>query len=381
MFKLLTIILAGIILIAMFPGTCFSQDYLQGVTYTTPQPGMGGPNASMNRIPGMKVRIKDLTHIRGVCENQLIGFGIVTGLNGTGDRKGVCINSLTYALKNLGINNIPTSDFNPKNMAAVMVTANMPAFAKSGDNIDVIVSSLGDATSIEGGVLLLTPLRAANGVTYGTAQGPVNIGGLTMTAGKLGDKGNKNWQTTGRVVNGGLLCKDMNTELTKDKILYLLLNDPDYNTASMIAKAINDKYSALTASAIDSQTVKINNIYNTSSEAVDFLNMINNIEIVPEMVARVVINERTGTVVIGNDVRIMPVAISHGGIDITIGTATKDQDPKTLPKGKVFYLSTGASVKTLVEMLNYVGASPRDIISIMQALKRASVLPAELITL
>jgi flagellar P-ring protein FlgI len=331
----------------------------------------------------MGVRIKDLTRLRGVCDNQLIGYGIVGGLNGSGDRKGLCENSIAYALKNLGVNSVPTSDFKPKNMAAVMVTANLPAFAKSGDIIDVTVSSIGDATDISGGVLLLTNMKAANGAVYATAQGPVSIGGLNGMTSIKADKGSKNFALVGRIAGGGLICRDMNTELTRNNVLSLVLNEPDFTTAATIARAINSKFSAGAASAVDAQTVRINSSYGSPAEAVEFMSQVNNLEVVPETSARVVINERTGTIVVGRDVMIMPVAISHGNISVTVGGKpggpSENKIVQNARTGRVFYLSTGASVKILVEMLNYIGATPRDIIAIFQALKSASALPAELI--
>lgn len=339
---------------------------------------------SKGRPKRASARIKDITHLRGVCDNQLVGYGIVAGLNGTGDRKGLCENTITTTLKNLGIATTPTSDFKPKNMAAVLVTAKLPAFAKSGDTIDVTVSSIGDATSLEGGTLFLTTLKAANGAMYATAQGSISVGGMNAMAGK---KGFKNHTLVGNIIEGGLVCRDMCTELTKDRVLYLVLNEPDFNTASLIAKAINGRFTGQSASAIDAQTVRINSIYDNSTDAVQFIADINNIEVTPETTARVVINERTGTIVVGGDVRIMPSAISHGSLDITIGSASQagrdlmSAKSKVSQNGKVFYLGTGASVKTLVEMLNYLGTSPRDIIAILEALKKASALPAELIVM
>jgi len=339
---------------------------------------------SKGRPKRPSARIKDITHLRGVCNNQLVGYGIVAGLNGTGDRKGLCENTITTTLKNLGIATAPTSDFKPKNMAAVLVTASLPAFAKSGDTIDVSVSSIGDATSLEGGMLFMTPLKAANGAMYATAQGSVSVGGLNTMIGK---KGYKNHALVGNILEGGLVCRDMRTELTKDRVLYLMLNEPDFNSASLIAQAINRKFSGQTASAIDAQTVRINSVYDNNTDAVQFIANINNLEVTPETVARVVINERTGTVVVGGDVRIMPSAISHGSLDISIGSGNQggrdlmNVRSKVTQNGKVFYLGTGASVKRLVEMLNYLGTSPRDIIAILEALKKASALPAELIVM
>jgi flagellar P-ring protein precursor FlgI len=337
---------------------------------------------SKGRPKRPSMRIKDITHVRGVCNNQLVGYGIVAGLNGTGDRKGLCENTISTTLKNLGVATTPTSDFKPKNMAAVLVTASLPAFAKSGDSIDVTVSSIGDATSLEGGTLFMTPLKGANGAIYATAQGPISTGGLNSMAGK---KGFKNFTLTGNIMEGGLVCRDMRTELTKDRVLYLVLNEPDFNTAAIIAQAINRKVSGQTASAIDAQTVRINTVYDNSTDAVQFMADINNLEVTTESVARVVINERTGTVVVGGDVRIMPSAISHGSLDISIGGLggrdTMGSKSKVSQNGRVFYLGTGASVKTLVEMLNYLGTSPRDIISILEALKKAQALPAELVVM
>lgn len=319
------------------------------------------------------VRLKDLTRLRGVCDNQLIGYGLVTGLNGTGDQKGYGESSFYNMLKNLGIQ-MDLTTFKTKNMAIVMVTASLPAFAKSGDTIDVTVSSIADAKSIEGGILILTQLKGADGKTYATAQGPVSIGGLNFNAQK---NATKNWFLAGIAPGGGLVCADMQTSLTRDKILYLLLNDPDFDTAQDVANAINMKYGTLTASPIDASTIRINNIYEKPEDVIEFITGINNIQIVPKVKAKVVINERTGTVVMGQDIKILPVAISHGNITITIGTTSQTG---TVSKDEYVYnLNQGATVKGIIDALNYIGATPRDIIAIFEALKRASALPVELI--
>ena len=328
----------------------------------------------------LSVRIKDITHVRGVCDNQLVGYGIVAGLNGTGDRKGLPDKTILNVLKNLGINTLAPSDFKPKNMAAVMVTASLPPFSKSGDTIDVMVSSIGDAKSIEGGVLFLTQLKAANGAVFATAQGPVSIGGLNSTMSK-GGKSTMNYALVGTVNRGGLICRDMSTDLTRDNMLSLALDDPDFNTASKIADTINTKLGSGTASAIDAQTVIINSPCANPGDAVSFIARINNLEFEPESNSRVVINERTGTVVVGADIRILPVAISHGSIDITIGAVRKESGSGKGRSGKMVCFENGATVKMLVDALNYIGTSPRDLISILQTLKRASVLPAELVVM
>jgi flagellar P-ring protein precursor FlgI len=333
--------------------------------------------------PAVRVRIKDLTHLRGVCDNQLIGYGIVAGLNGTGDRKGLPDGSLANLLNNLGVVTPTPSDFKPKNMAAVMVTASLPPFAKSGDVIDVTVASIGDATSIEGGMLFMTQLKAANGVVYATAQGPVSIGGLNVSGGKKAESASKNWALVGRIAGGGLVCKDMHTELTKDKVLHLVLNDPDFDTAFLVAQAINEKMKSTVATAVDAQTLKISIPFDSPENAVEFITKISGIEITPQVSARVVLNERTGTVVVGRDVKILPVAISHGNIRISVGAKNaggkRESDGPDGGESRVFMLPGGTDVKTLVEMLNQIGATPKDIIAIFQALRRACALQAELV--
>ncbi len=310
------------------------------------------------------VRLKDMASIRGVRQNQLIGYGVVVGLKGTGDGKTeFTAKSLGRMLDKLGMKT-ESGLVESKNAAAVIVTAQLPAFAKSGNPLDVTVSALGDASSLEGGVLLQTPLRAANEEVFAVAQGSVSLG-----------SGEKNvFTTVGRVPNGAIIERDIATDFSTRKMFRLTLHNPDFLTAARSAISINKELGGQYASAKDGGTIDIMTPFSYEGRGVELLATIESIEINPDQKARVVINERTGTVVIGENVKISKIALAHGNISVKVGDA-KD---KKGPENRVHLLDTGASVGDLVNALNKIGVTPKDLISILQSMKAAGALHGEL---
>lgn len=343
----------------------------------------------------VSTRIKDVAKVQGVRSNQLVGYGLIVGLAGTGDSDKITFTNQSIAnmLKTFGVM-INTSQLKPKNIAAVMVTASLPPFAKPGDAIDITVSSMGDAKSLQGGTLLQTPLRAANGQVYAVGQGPVSTGGFV--AGSGGSSQQKNFPTAGNVPNGALVEREvpMNFADRDTGRITLSLSQPDFTTASRISDAIDQRFGQITV-ARDPGTVVVTVPYNYSDNLVNFVAAIEELAITPDSVAKVVINERTGTVVIGSNVTIDQVAVAQGALTVKIGqTADVSQPPpfsngntvvttqttvdaKEQP-GSLITLPASASVGDVVAALNAVGATPRDVISILQAIKAAGALHAEL---
>jgi flagellar P-ring protein precursor FlgI len=341
------------------------------------------------------VRVKDIAKVEGVCENQLIGYGIVVGLSKTGDTKAVysTLQSVINFLKKFGINvpaeQIGTAQY--KNVAAVVVTASLPPFAKSGDYIDVTVSSLGDATSLEGGTLLFTPLVAGDNNVYATAQGPISIGGFNVTT--AGKRVQKNHPLVGKIPRGGLICKNMNTPLLKENTLTFVLYKEDFWTSKQLSEVINRRFGNISI-PVDASSVRIEIPENFRNNVVSLIAEIENLSISPQTTAKVVINEKTGTVIIGGDVKILPVAISHGNLSITVketpvisqppsfSGGTTQVVPKTQisvkeEKRQIFYIPERNRVEDLVKALNNLGVTPRDMIAIIQAIKEAGALLAE----
>ncbi len=339
-------------------------------------------------------RIKDLADIRGVRSNQLIGYGLVVGLNGTGDdgkKTSFTFQAVVNMLKNLGIN-VKKEDIDADNIAAVMVTATLPPFAKPGMKIDVIVSSMGDATSIEGGTLLMTPLRGPDGEIYAVAQGPVSTGGFS--AGGAGATRGKNFPTVGRVPSGALVEKAVPFDITKKKKLILTLKDPDFKTCQKMADTINFYLHKNLANPIDGATLEVKVPENEN--IVRFISKIEDIDVTPDIKARIVINERTGTIVIGENVKVSTVAVAHGNLSIVIKETPKVSQPNPFSAGKtvatantnikvkeekarLMVIKNSPTIRDLVRGLNRIGVTPRDLISILQAIKEAGALQADLI--
>lgn len=337
--------------------------------------------------------IRDLASIEGVRENPLIGYGMVVGLAGTGDRRQTLFSTQTLGniLQKMGVQ-IPASAVTVKNVAAVFVTASLPAFARPGTQIDVTVSSIGDATSLEGGTLLLAPLYAADGQVYAEAQGAVTLGGYT--AGKSGTNSKQvNHPTAGRIPNGGLVERDASIDLHKFARLALLARNPDFRVTRDMAAAINQEMGRPLAVAIDSARVELQDL--PAKDLPEFLARVLNLRIDVPTRSRVVISERSGTIVMGKDVRLSAVSILHGDLSIEIATEYQvsqaapfsSGQTKVVPQTSVnvneektrhIGLSEGASVEQLVNGLQAIGATAHDVVAILQALKAAGALQADL---
>lgn len=340
-------------------------------------------------------RIKDLASVQGVRSNDLIGYGLVVGLNGTGDSSNsspYTISSINAMLERFGINvRSQIATMKPKNIAAVMVTATLPAFARPGQKLDITVSSIGDAKSLRGGTLLLTPLLAGNNQIYAVAQGPLSVGGFTAS----GNASTKtvNHPTVARIPNGANIERAAPNSLqsSQEKIT-LTLNDPDFSTVKRMRDAINSAFGANMARTIDAGTIEV---WNPEGDAIDLLARVEQIELVTDHQAVVVMDERTGTIVMGQEVRIDTVAVAHGSISVTVTESPQVSQPNAFAGGEtktvdrtdikieeesaqLVVLPRQVSLSTLVTALNAVGATPSDLIAVLQAIKAAGALHAEL---
>ena len=341
-----------------------------------------------------EVRMKDLARIQGVRENELFGYGLVIGLNGTGDKAGTLftVQSIASMLQRMGIQ-VPRDRVGVKNVAAVVITAKLPPFAKTGTTLDVLVSSLGDASSLQGGTLLLTPLQAADGKVYAVAQGPVSMGGFNVEAGGTGEKVQKNHPTVGRVPGGAIIEREVPTTVVENQTLAIVLNYPDFTTAGRLAEAVNGTLGSGLARAEDAATVRVR--IRPDQDPMDLIAKLEHLKVEPDRVAKVVINERTGTVIMGSQVRVSTVAISHGSLTVQIKSEFQVSQPPALSGGKtavvpktdvtvqeekraLSVVEEGASIGDLVQALNAVGVTSRDLIAILQAIKQAGALQAEL---
>jgi flagellar P-ring protein precursor FlgI len=341
-----------------------------------------------------QVLVRDITTIEGIRENPLIGYSVVVGLNRTGDSQQTQFTTQTLAnvLQRLGVQIAPAS-IQIRNVAAVLVTASLPPFARPGTVIDVTVSSIGDAKSLEGGVLLLTSLHAADGQVYGEAQGPLTLGGYT--AGGGGNSKMVNHATVGRVPAGGIVEKDTSIDLKHLKILSLALREPDFTAARDVAIVINHEFGKDLASALDSRHVDINVEQSGVSSVPTLIAQVQNLTISIHPPAKVVMNERTGTIVMGGDVKLSRVSVLHGDLTVEVTTTFVVSQPNPLSGGKTeivpetevrahdkparsFELKEGASVEELINGLHAMGATARDIVAILQAIKAAGGLQAEL---
>jgi len=311
-------------------------------------------------------RLKDIASIRGVRENQLIGYGLVVGLKGTGDSSAEFTGkSFARLIEKLGVK-VDQAQLSSKNVAAVIITGNLPAFAKAGNPIDISVSAVGDATSLAGGTLLQSPLRAANDQIYAVAQGPVSI---------LGD-GKDVHTTAGRVPGGAIIEKDIQADFAARKMYRMTLHNSDFTTAARTVLTINKELGGIFATAKDGGTVDIITPPTYENRGVELMATIESIEINPDQKARVVINEKTGTIVIGENVKISKVGISHGNINLkVIDEKTKKS---TTVDEKVTVFESGVNVGELVQALNKLGVPPKDLISILHSIKAAGALHGEL---
>lgn len=339
------------------------------------------------------VYVKDIAHVQGVTGNQLVGYGIVSGLNGTGDSTAAIFTSHTVqnVLQSFGLN-AQSSEVRTRDVAAVMVTATLPPFAHSGDNIDVTVSAVGDANSLQGGTLIMTELKAANDLVYATAQGPLSIGGFSASLDSTSLT--KNHPTAGRIPNGAVVARDMITPIQSGDGFNYVITTPDFKTAANLATALNRRFGGGTAGALDAETVHVSLPGAYRNNPVQFLADASDVSIVQDQLAKVIMNERTGTIVFGGDIKLAPCAIAHGNLSITI-----TQEQKFVPspfstnggalqtntrvtaqeeKRRLTFISGAATLASVVRALNTMGVSPRDLIAIVQALREAGALQADL---
>jgi flagellar P-ring protein precursor FlgI len=345
-------------------------------------------------------RVKDLASVSGVRGNQLVGYGLVVGLDGTGDQTTqtpFTIQSIRNMLAKFGIT-IP-ANVNPqlKNVAAVTVTAELPAFAKAGQTIDVTVSSMGNASSLRGGSLLMAPLRGIDGEVYAVAQGSLLVSGFGI-AGKDGSRISINVPSSGRVPNGATVEREVPSRFASDPYVLLNLHRPDFTTASRLVDGINKLLGPETAQGIDAITVRVNAPID-SSQRIAYLSTLESLDIDPgEPRARVIVNSRTGTVVIGSQVRVTAAAVAHGSLSVSITERLDVSQPSPLSNGqttttprsqidvqekeaRLFKFNAGVNLDEIVRAVNQVGAAPGDLVAILEALKEAGALRAELIVI
>ena len=344
---------------------------------------------------GVSVHVKDIAHVQGVTGNQLVGYGVVVGLQGTGDSTSVIFTSQTIqnVLQSFGLT-VSQNAVRTRDVAAVIVTATLPPFAHSGDNVDVDVSAMGDSSSLQGGTLVMTELKAANNLVYATAQGPVSVGGFV--AGSSGSSINKNYTGAGRIPNGAVIARDMITPIQSDQSGFnYVLTTPDFKTAANLASVLNGHFGARTASALDAETVRVNLPAAYSGNPVQFLADASDLSFSQDQLAKVVMNERTGTIVFGGNIKLAPCAIAHGDLTITIATQNEVSQPNPLSNGstalqqnsqigatergkQLTFIAGAATLSSVVRALNTLGVSPRDLIAIVQALRQSGSLQADL---
>lgn len=348
--------------------------------------------------PVRAARLKDLADIEGVRSNQLIGFGLVVGLNGSGDKSGSAFTSQSLAnmLERLGVR-VDPKEMKLANVASVAVTADLPPFVRPGSRLDISLSSLGDAKTLQGGMLLMTPLRGPDGKVYAVAQGAVSVGGFSISSTE-GDTAQKNHPTVGLIASGAVVERAIPFNLFAAGQVRVVLRDPDFATASRVERAINKHIASSKAVAIDSASVLVPLDTSLATSPVDLLAQLGEVDVEPDSPARVVINERTGTVIMGENVKVSTVALAHANLNITIRAENEVVQPEALAggetarvqntdvtvgeeEGQLSIVGSGASLKDLVQGLNRLGATPRDLVAILQALKRAGALHAELVVM
>ena len=361
-------------------------------------------------------RIKDIASIKGVRPNQLFGYGLVVGLDGSGDKAGTdfTIQSLVNMLEKMGIY-VSAQDVKVKNVAAVMVSATLHPFARIGKKIDVIVSSIGDAKTLQGGTLLLTHLKGVDGKIYALAQGPISVGGFRI-GGAAGGGVGKNHPTVGRISGGATVEREIPLSLKDRTELTILLNNPDFITAIRVANSINSEMGENIAKPIDSGTITIKIPDSFQDSVVPMLARVEDLEVIPDSLAKVIVNERTGTIVIGENVRVLTVAVAHGNLSIQIKETKEVSQPLPFAprppregatptqmeggvvvapggstvvtpetdvsvveeKNRLLLVPKGRTIGDLVRALNAIGVTPRDLITILQAMKVAGALQGKL---
>ncbi len=346
---------------------------------------------------GDGVRIRDLVMVAGARDNQLVGFGLVAGLAGDGDKDPVYTQqTIANLLRRYGIT-VPASTLSAKNVAVVMVTADIPAFVKQGSRIDVQVASMGDAKSLQGGVLLQTPLLGADNKVYAVAQGPIAVGGFTAgTGGGGGATVTKNHPTVAQIINGAIVEREIPTSIVRDNTVELLLREPSFISVALTANAINQVFTNA-AHAVDSTSVQVHMTDGAENDPMDFIAALESIEVTPDQPARIIINERTGTIVATANVKISSCAVACGNITINIASTLNTSQPApfsyrgrtvvtpqtttevTENKASMVALPELPTVEKVAAALNTLGVTPRDMMAIFQAMKQAGALQAELL--
>lgn len=346
-------------------------------------------------------RIKDIAQVEGVRSNQLIGYGLVVGLDGSGDQTTqtkFTTQSFKNMLSNMGVQIDPNDEPKLKNVAAVMVHTELPAFAKPGQKIDITVSSIANAKSLRGGTLLMTQLKGADGQIYAMAQGNLVVGGFGAE-GADGSKITVNVPSAGRIPDGAIVERAAPTTLGAEHTITLNLHTPDFTTSQRLARAINETLGSEVANALDASSILVT-APTSSNQRVSFISLLENIEVRPgEAPARIVVNSRTGTVVIGSHVRVSPAAVTHGSLTVTISEDINVSQPEgafnngqtavtpasqvdiTEENNKMFLFNPGVNLDQIVQAVNDVGASPGDLMAILEALKQAGALNAEFIVI
>lgn len=357
--------------------------------------------AAINAPQASAERIKDLADIAGIRSNKLLGYGLVVGLDGTGDKTNQApftTQSFNSMVKQFGITIPPGTNFNLKNVAAVMVNAELPAFAKPGQKLDITVSSIGDSKSLRGGTLLMTPLKALDGNVYAVAQGSLLVGGLSAQ-GNDGSKLTVNVPSVGRIPNGAMVERSSPNDFADGAPIVFNLHRADFTTAKYMAQAINEMLGPDVARPMDASSVMVSAPLD-SAQKVNFVSLLENIEVqTGRAPARVVINSRTGTIVVGQDVRVEPVAVTHGSLTVSVAESVQVSQPNAFGQGQtvvvpntedisvqqdvkpMFKLEAGTSLESIVRAVNQVGAAPSDLMAILEAMKQAGALKADLIVI
>lgn len=308
-------------------------------------------------------RIKDIVNIKGVRDNPLVGYGLVIGLRGTGDAGGEITNtSMKKMFQTLGLD--PVQEVSSANVAAVIVTAKLPPFGRIGQKLDITISSIGDASSLAGGTLLVTPLKGGDGKVYAVASGAVSIGGL---------QNGQKFATTGSIPSGATIEKEVENSFASKKSLRLSLKRPDFTTAARVVRTVNENLGGKFASASDSATIDLIVPPNYQRNLVNLIAIVENYRVNQDQKAKIIINEKTGTIVAGGEISLTKVAISHGGLTLNVG-----KEAKNAPQGPLQIIDKKTTLNELVGALNAIGASTEDLISIFQTLKRNGALTAEI---
>ena len=342
------------------------------------------------------VRIKELATFEGVRPNQIWGYGLVVGLNGTGDKDKTYFTnqSLSNMLKNMDVT-VPVTpkDLKVKNVAAVIVTADLPPFVKPGSKIDILVSSLGDATSLQGGTLLVTPLKGVDKNIYAVAQGPLSVGGFAIT----GNAGSvqKNHPTVARIVQGATVEREVPIRWQGKEVMTLKLGQPDFTTAARVAEAVNSRLPGASARPLDPSTIQFNVPMNYRENLVVMVAELENLQVEPDTTGKVIINERTGTVVVGENVKLSTVAVAHGNLSVQIKEGITVSQPGPFSMGEtvvapdttinveegadqLLLIERATTIHDVVKALNAIGVTPRDLVQIFQSIKAAGALHGEL---